>query len=77
MFKEHDCITLTSDIEEKSLKSGDGGTIVHIYPGGDVLVVEFISPDGYTADIVDVPASQVRPMTGEDMTHRHSIEAAV
>ena len=79
MFKEHDCIALISDIEEKGLKSGDGGTIVHILPtpGGDVFVVEFISSDGYTADIVDVSASQVRPMTSEDMTHPHSVEAAV
>ena len=77
MFKEHDCVTLTSDIEEKGLKSGDGGTIVHIYPGGDVFVVEFISPDGYTAEIVDVSVSQVRPMTNEDMTHPQSVEAAV
>ena len=77
MFKEHDCVTLTSDIEKKGLKSGDGGTIVHIYPGGDVFVVEFISPDGYNADIVDVPVSQVKAMTSEDTTHPHSVEAAV
>lgn len=77
MFKEHDCVTLTSDIEEKGLKSGDGGTIVHIYPGGDVFVVEFISPDGYAADIVDVPVSQVKAMTSEDITRPHSVEAAV
>ena len=77
MFKEHDCIALTSDIEEKGLKSGDGGTIVHIYPSGDVFVVEFISSDGYTADIVDVPASQVRAMTSSEIAHPHSVEAAV
>ena len=77
MFKEHDCVTLTSDIEEKGLKSGDGGTIVHIYPGGDVFVVEFISPDGYTADIVDVPVSQVRPMTSSEIAYPHSVDAAV
>ena len=77
MFKEHDCVTLTSDIEEKCLKSGDGGTIVHIYPGGDVFVVEFISPDGYAADIVDVPVSQVKAMTSEDISRPHGVEAAV
>ncbi len=80
MFKEHDCITLTSDIEEKSLKSGDGGTIVHIYPGypgGDVFVVEFISLDGYTADIVDVPVSQVKAMTSSEIAYPHSVDAVV
>lgn len=77
MFKEHDCVTLTSDIEEKGLKSGDGGTIVHIYPGGDVFVVEFISPDGYTADIVDVPVSQVKAMTSSEIAYPHNVDAAV
>ena len=76
MFKEHDCIALTADIEEEGLKVGDGGTIVHIYPGGDIFVVEFISSDGYTADIVDVPASQIRPMTSSEIA-RHNVEAAV
>ena len=76
MFKEHDCIVLTTEIDENGLKSGDGGTIVHIYPGGEVFVVEFISPDGYTADIVDVPASQVRPMTSSEVA-RHNAEAMV
>ena len=70
MFKEHDCVALTSDIEKKGLKSGDGGTIVHIYPGYDVFVVEFISSDGYDADIVDVPVSQLRPMTSSEVARR-------
>ena len=74
MFKEHDCVALTADIEEKGLKSGAGGTIVHIYPGGEVFVVEFISPDGYTADIVDVPASQVLPATIQDVTYTSRVE---
>ena len=77
MFQEHDCVVLTTDIEEEGLKAGDGGTIVNMYPGGDAFMVEFISPDGYTADIVDVPVSQVRPMTSEDITHSRSVDAAV
>ena len=76
MFKEHDCIVLTADVDESGLKSGDGGTIVHIYPGGEVFVVEFISSDGYTADIVDVPASQIRPMASSEIA-RHNAEAVV
>ena len=34
MFKELDCVVLTTDIEKEGLKAGDAGTIVHMYPGG-------------------------------------------
>ena len=78
MFNEHDCVTLTADFEEKGLKSGDGGTIVHIYPGGEVFVVEFVSSDGYSADIVEVPKSQIRQMAGDDRSHaRERVDSAV
>ena len=77
MFKELDCIALTTDIEEKGLKSGDGGTIAHISPGGEVFVVEFISSDGYTADVVDVLASQVRPMSERGHRSRSRVDVRV
>ena len=34
IFKELDCVVLTTDIEGEGLKAGDAGTIVHMYPGG-------------------------------------------
>ena len=77
MLKELDRIVLTADIEEEGLKAGDAGTIVHMYPGGDAFIVEFLSLDGDTIALVDVLPSQARPVTSRDITHARSVEVAV
>ena len=77
MFKELDCIVLTTDIEKDGLKAGDGGTIVHMYPGGDAFMVEFMMGDVYTVILADVLPSQARIATNEDFTHTRSVDMAV
>lgn len=77
MFKELDGIVLTTDIEEEGLKAGDAGTIVHMYPGGDAFIVEFLTLDGDTVALIDVLPSQVRPVTERDITHARRVETAV
>ena len=77
MFKELDCVVLTTDIEEEGLKAGDAGTIVHMYPGGDAFIVEFMTLDGDTIALVDVLPSQARPVTSRDVTHARRVETAV
>ncbi len=73
MLKEHDLVVLTADVsEEDDLKAGDVGTIVHVHPEREAFVVEFMAFDGTT-----VPASQARPVTGEDITHARRVKAAV
>ncbi len=69
MFKELDCIALTTDIAEEGLKAGDAGTIVHIYLGGDAFVVEFLTLAGNTVAVADILPSQARPVTDTDITH--------
>ena len=73
MFKELDCVVLTTDIEEEGLKAGDGGTIVHMYPGGDAFIVEFMMGDIYTVILADVLPSQVRLETSEDMERERRV----
>ena len=77
MFKELDGVVLTTDIEEEGLKAGDAGTIVHMYPGGDAFIVEFMTLDGDTIALVDVLPSQARPVTSRDVTHARRVETAV
>ena len=77
MFKELDCVILTTDIDEEDLKAGDAGTIVHMYPGGDAFIVEFLTLDGDTIALIDVLPSQARPVTSKDITHARNLEAAV
>ena len=61
MFKEHEQIVLTADVfgdEGEELKSGDVGTIIHIHPKEEALVVEFMALDGDTVAIATVLPSQ-------------------
>ena len=76
-IKEHDRVVLTDDIYEKRLKVGDVGAVVHIYPGAEAYVVEFLTLDGYTEAVVHVRASQIRPVSKSDITHARSIDVAV
>ena len=80
MFQEHREIVLTDDIlgdNGVELKSGDVGFIIHIHPGGEAFVVEFMALDGDTLDIATVLRSQARPVSSGDMTHARSVEASV
>ncbi len=80
MFKEHEQIVLTADVfgdEGEELKSGDVGTIIHIHPDEEALVVEFMSLDGDTVAIATVLPSQGRPVTNTDLTHARTVLAAV
>lgn len=69
MFREHERVVLTGDIPERKLKTGDVGTIVHIYSRGDAFEVEFLALDGRSAALATVLPSQVRPVAPTDPTH--------
>ena len=49
LFVEHEQVVLTADVsgdEGEQLESGDVGTIIHVHPGGEAFVVEFMTLDG-------------------------------
>lgn len=76
MFKEHEHIVLTADVfgdEGEELKSGDVGTIIHIHPNQEALVVEFMSLNDDTVAIATVLPSQARPVTNADLTHSRTV----
>ena len=73
MLEEHDRVVLTDDIAEADLKTGDVGTIVHVYPDAEAFEVEFLALDGYTAALATVLPSQVRPVARTDITHAREI----
>ena len=77
---EHEQIVLTADVlgdEGEELKPGDVGTIVHVHPDNEAFVVEFMFLDGGTVALATVLPSQVRPVTGSDLTHARTVTAAV
>ena len=80
MFKEHENIILTDTVlgdQNIELKAGDVGAIIHTHPGGEALVVEFMTPDGETIEIATVLTSQARPVTSADITHARILQTAV
>ena len=74
MLEEHDRVVLTEDVSGHDLKSGDVGTIVHVYRGGRAFEVEFLALDGATAALATVEAAQLRPVAATDLTHARSLE---
>ncbi len=77
MIKEHDRIVLKTDIPQEGLEAGDVGTVVHIYRNGEVFEVEFLTLDGDTVSVTTVLASQIRPVSKQDITHARSRKLAV
>ena len=80
MFKEHEQIMLTEDVfgdEGMALKSGDVGTIIHIHPDEEALVVEFLSLDGDIVTIATVLPLQARPVTGAGLTPARTVRVAI
>ncbi|MCC7209322.1 MAG: DUF4926 domain-containing protein [Anaerolineae bacterium] len=69
MIKEHDRVVLTEDLPEHQLKAGDVGVVVMIHREHEGYEVEIFGADGHTLDVITVEASQVRPVTRQDVLH--------
>ncbi|OGQ92699.1 MAG: DUF4926 domain-containing protein, partial [Deltaproteobacteria bacterium RIFOXYA2_FULL_55_11] len=69
MIKEHDRVVLRKEIPEQGLKTGDVGTVVHVYKKGEAFEVEFVTLDGETVAIATLVASQIRPVQRKEITH--------
>lgn len=79
MFREHEQIVLTAGVvgdEGEDLKPGDVGTVVHSHPGGEAIVVEFMSLSGDTVAIATVLPWQARSVKDSDLTHARTIPAS-
>lgn len=67
MIREHECIVLTDDLPDDSIKAGAVGTVVHIYPKHAAYEVEFFSPAGNTIAVSYVERAQVRPTRPDEI----------
>ena len=80
MYKEHEQVVLTAAVsgdDEEDLQPGDVGTILHVHPGNQAFVAEFLALDCETVAIATVLSSQARPVTSADLTHARPIEMGV
>lgn len=75
MIKEHDRVVLTTSLPQHRLEPGDVGTVVHLYEDGRAYEVEFFTLNGRTAAVVTVEATQVRPVSGNEITHARPLAA--
>jgi hypothetical protein len=75
MIKEHDRVVLTTSLPEHRLEAGDVGTVVHLYEDGRAYEVEFFTLNGRTAAVATVEATQVRPVSGNEITHARPLAA--
>jgi hypothetical protein len=73
MIKEFDRGILTIDLPEYGLQSGDVGTVVDVLAGGEAYIVEFMTLDGETIDVVVLRADQVRAVSETDMPHARTL----
>jgi len=76
MIAEHDRVVLMTDRLDQGLLSGDIGTVVHVYQGGNAYEVEFVALDGETAGIVTVEANAVRTVGRHEIAHVRSLAVA-
>jgi hypothetical protein len=76
MIKEHERVVLTVAVPDERLEPGDVGTVVHVYRDGQAYEVEFVALDGHTAAVARLEASQIRPVSGREITHARELRAA-
>ena len=71
---------LTVDIrgdQGERLKPRDVGSVVHVHPGAEAYVVEFMALDNHTVAMATVLPSQARAVTSRDLIHARDVEFAV
>jgi hypothetical protein len=66
IFRELDTVVLERDIPESGLRKGDIGAIVHIH-GDSRLDVEFVRASGQMLALLQLAATDVRPVQDEDV----------
>ena len=78
-LQEHDQFVLIAEVtgdDDEELKPGDVGIIVHIHPGGEAFVGEFVTLNGNSSVIATVLSTQARPVTDKDIVHARPLEIA-
>ena len=75
MIKEHDRVVLKRGIPDQRLKTGDVGTVIHVYKRGEAFEVEFLTLHGETVAVATLDASQVRPVLKREITHARLLRA--
>ena len=73
MLKEHDTVVLLRDLPASGLAAGDLGAIVHLYPDGKALEVEFVGLAGDTISVETLPIEAVRAVQAREIAHVRAV----
>ncbi len=64
---ELDRVALACALPEFDLCPGDLGTVVHVYPSGELFEVEFVSLDGRTIAVETLGIDQIRTVQANEV----------
>lgn len=65
-FDKLECVVLAHNVPEHSLRAGDLGTVVEVYPEGGVEV-EFVRGSGATQALLTLSEKDVRKIDSHDL----------
>jgi len=68
---------LNGGFEHMPFKARDIGTVVEILGGGQAYMLEMMTADGHTLDVITVHAHQVRAVNRRDMLHVRVVKSDV
>jgi hypothetical protein len=60
-YRDLECVQLRADLPGHGLKTGEVGTIVHVFDTADAYLVEFVNDDGSTRALAELTPRQIAP----------------
>jgi len=73
MINELDLVVLKRDLPTERLTVGDVGTVVLVHQQGRGYEVEFTTLSGDTIAVVNLDASDVRPVEAREIVHARAV----
>ncbi len=67
MIQELDTVVLTHDIQEKGLRMGDRGAVVHCYSDAQAFEVEFVNAAGQTIALLTLTDEDIQVAISQSM----------
>lgn len=60
-YRDLECVQLRADLPDHGLRTGEVGTIVHVFDAADAYLVEFVNEDGSTRALAELTPRQIVP----------------
>lgn len=60
-YRDLESVQLRADLPDQGLKTGEVGTIVHVFDVADAYLVEFVNDDGSTRALAELTPEKLAP----------------